>query len=151
VRELFFETETILPASRAEVFDFFSKAENLGRITPPWLHFRIRSPLPIAMREGTLIDYTIRLHGLPMRWRTRITLWDPPFRFVDEQIKGPYRQWMHEHSFYEIAERQTKMRDAVRYALPFFPLGMAAWPFVRAEIAGVFAYRRQSIAQIFPG
>src|SRR5262245_30647337 len=116
VRE--FRSELWLPVGSAELFPFFATPANLGAITPPWFHLKIVTPQPIAMCEGALIDYRMRVHGLPMRWRTRINLWQPPCRFVDEQIHGPYRQWIHEHTF-EAHEQGTLARDIVRYAVPF--------------------------------
>jgi hypothetical protein len=101
------ETETTIPASRKNVFAFFSDASNLGRLTPPSLGLRILTPLPIRMGEGALIDYRILLRGLPMRWRTRICRWNPPFEFIDEQLKGPYRRWIHHHTFEERDSRTS--------------------------------------------
>ena len=144
-----FEIETLLEAPRGEVFPFFADATNLARLTPPSLGFHIRTPTPILMHEGTLIDYTIRLHGFPMRWRTRISRWNPPFEFIDEQLKGPYRIWIHHHTFEETPSGHTLMRDTVRYALPLPPFGQVALPFVRAEIRGIFAYREKVIREIF--
>ena len=144
------ETETMIPAGREEVFAFFSDANNLMRITPPALHFRIVTPAPIVMREGALIDYVIRLRGVPMRWRTRINKWNPPFEFIDEQLKGPYRTWVHHHSFTETEDGRTLMRDAVSYSLPFGMLGWVALPFVRREIEGIFRYRAKVIGEVFP-
>ncbi|MBW2495271.1 MAG: SRPBCC family protein [Deltaproteobacteria bacterium] len=134
--------------SRAEVFDFFARAENLGRITPPWLHFRIRSALPIQMRVDARIDYTIRLAGVPLRWRTRITAWEPERRFVDVQERGPYALWEHTHLF-EPRESGVLMTDRVRYALPLGWLGRATCALaVRSALASIFDYRYQSIRAI---
>jgi len=129
----------------SETFDFFARAENLGRITPPWLHFRIRSQLPIQMRVDARIDYTIRLAGIPLRWRTRIAAWEPERRFVDIQERGPYALWEHTHLF-EPGESGVLMTDQVRYALPLGWLGRAANTLaVRAALASIFDYRFQTI------
>jgi ligand-binding SRPBCC domain-containing protein len=144
-----FATDTEIPAPREEVFSFFSDAANLMRITPPTLGFEILTPQPILMRAGALIDYRIRLRGVPMRWRTHICDWNPPYGFADEQLKGPYRLWLHRHSFRETPDGTTVMRDVVRYALPFPPLGEIALPFVRAEIRGIFEFRSRVILKEF--
>src|SRR3954468_5820724 len=94
-----FKSEIWLSAEIEKVFEFFSDAANLDALTPAWLHFNIVSETPIQMREGALINYKLRVRGFPIRWRTRINIWNPPHRFVDEQIRGPYRQWIHEHTF----------------------------------------------------
>ena len=143
------ETETTIPASRQSVFGFFSDASNLERLTPPSLGFQILTPLPIRMEEGALIDYRILVRGLPIRWRTRVCRWNPPFEFIDEQFKGPYRKWIHHHTFEETDSKMTCMRDRVRYALPFAPFGDMALPFVRAELRGIFDFRRKAILEIF--
>ncbi|WP_309398357.1 SRPBCC family protein [Cerasicoccus maritimus] len=141
-------TELTLPLPRDELFEFFSQAENLEKITPNELGFRILTPLPIAMRQDVVIDYRIRLHGLPMRWRTLIPVWQPPVEFVDEQIKGPYKTWIHRHSFEELGPRETRMTDYVRYELPFTPLGDLAYPFIKRQVEGIFRHRNEVIPQL---
>lgn len=133
-----FQSELWLPLPPEELFPFFADAANLDAITPPWLHFQIVTPLPIVMREGTLIDYRLRVRGVPLRWRTRISAWQPPHRFVDEQLRGPYRQWIHEHTF-EPHESGTLARDHVRYAVPLDWL-LHRW-FVRPDIERIFRFR----------
>ena len=142
------EAEQWLPAPRDRVFAFFADAANLESITPPWLNFGILTPLPIAMQAGTLIDYRLRMRGLPMRWRTLISTWDPPFRFVDEQLHGPYRQWIHTHTFAE-QSGGTRCHDRVDYAVPGGALINRL--FVRREVEAIFAYRRQALQGRFPG
>jgi len=143
-----FKSELWLPLPPAGLFPFFGNAANLNAITPPWLNFRILTPPPIAMREGTLIDYRLRVHGLPLRWRTRISAWQPPHRFVDEQLRGPYRLWIHEHTF-EPRNRGTLARDLVRYAVPFDWL-THRW-FVRRDIEKIFAVRQEALRRRFGG
>lgn len=135
-----------LPLDR--VFAFFSEVANLGKITPPELKFRILGPLPIEMHEGSLIDYEIRLFALPMRWRTLISSWDPPFSFVDEQLKGPYRQWIHTHGFHPEADGSTRIEDEVLFRLPIWPLGEVAWPVVRLQLTRIFRYRQATIRRL---
>lgn len=140
------EREQFLPRPPDEAFEFFSDAHNLEAITPPSLRFRIVTPGPIEMREGTLIEYRLRLRGLPLRWLTRIDAWEPGRRFVDRQLHGPYRVWHHTHSF-EPAGGGTMMRDVVRYALPLGAVGgLVNLLAVRRELDHIFDFRREAIA-----
>ncbi|NBV24454.1 MAG: CDP-paratose 2-epimerase [Proteobacteria bacterium] len=141
-----FRTELWLPLPPAEVFPFFSDIGNLDAITPPWLHFHIVTPSPVVVTEGAMIDYRLRLHGFPLRWRTRINVWRPPHRFVDEQVRGPYRQWIHEHTF-EAHEGGTLARDLVRYAVPMDWL-VHRW-LVRPDIERIFQYRTEVLRKHF--
>ena len=131
-----------------QVFDFFSNAENLQALTPPFLGFRILSDLPIEMREGARIEYSIRLFGIPLRWSTLISTWEPGVRFVDEQKKGPYALWHHTHEF--IARgNTTEMRDVVRYKEPLGFLGsIAHFLFVRRTLDKIFDFRRDAVRNI---
>ena len=147
--EHLFTTKQILARPVEAVFPFFAEAANLGRITPPELEFEILSPQPIAMKEGALIDYRIRLGGVPMRWRTEIVRWNPPGEFVDVQRRGPYAQWIHRHTFTDLPGGRTQMEDEVRYRLPLGPLGLLALPFVKREIARIFAHRRRAVGELF--
>ncbi len=142
-----YESELVLPRARGEVFPFFADAHNLERITPPFLRFRVRTPRPIEMKEGTLIDYSLRLRGLPLRWRTRIGAWEPGSRFVDEQVRGPYRRWVHTHTF-EDHPGGTLCRDRVEYAFLGDRL-VHSW-LVRREVERIFAYRAEALRKIFP-
>ena len=146
VRE--FQTELWLPLPPEELFLFFADVENLDAITPPWLNFRVVTPPPIEMREGALIDYKLRVRGIPLRWRTRINVWQPPHRFVDEQLRGPYRRWIHEHTF-EARDGGTLARDYVRYAVPF-DLLLHRW-LVRADVEKIFAFRQEALRARFGG
>lgn len=133
-----------LPLGIEEVFSFFSDAGNLHVLTPAELGFRILTPRPIEMGEGTLIDYALRLHGVPLSWRSRISSWRPPHRFVDEQVRGPYASWIHEHRFEEV-DGGTVVTDAVRYRLPLHPLSLPVLPFVRVQLRRIFAFRESAL------
>ena len=141
-----FHSELWLPLPPQKLFPFFADAANLDAITPPWLRFRIVTPPPIQMREGALIDYRLRVRGVPLRWRTRISAWQPPHRFVDEQIRGPYRQWIHEHTF-EPRDGGTLARDAVRYAV--FGGRLINALFVQRDVERIFRFRQEKLSQLF--
>ena len=132
------ETNLWLPRGRTEVFEFFGDVRNLQKITPDWLDFSILTPPPIQLRSGTRIDYKLKVHGLPVRWQTEITAWEPPLRFVDVQRKGPYRRWVHEHLF-EKRDGGTLVQDRVSY----LPLGgrLINWLFVQRDVRRIFEHR----------
>jgi len=144
-----FEAEQWLPRPLEEVFAFFSDARNLEAITPPWLQFHVLTPQPIMMGAGTLIDYRLRVRGLPLRWQSEITAWEAPRRFIDEQRRGPYRQWLHEHLF---AERDggTLVRDRIDYAVPGGPLAplLHRW-WVGPDVQTIFAFRHRQLEERF--
>jgi ligand-binding SRPBCC domain-containing protein len=146
-REQLFVTNTTLPLPIESVFAFFSDAANLARITPPSMGFRIVSPQPIDMHAGTLLDYRVRVLGVPLRWRSLISAWDPPRRFVDEQVHGPYRRWVHEHRFTPVAGG-TRVDDRVAYELPRLPFASLALPLVRRQLAAIFRYRESALRAI---
>ncbi len=138
-----------LDGTPEEVFPFFADAHNLEAITPPLLRFRVITPAPIAMHEGTLIEYRLRIHSAPVRWRTRIMEWQPPQRFVDTQISGPYALWHHTHTFEAQPDGRTLMTDTVRYAIGFGPLGRLAHRlFVRRDVERIFDHRSAVIPEL---
>jgi ligand-binding SRPBCC domain-containing protein len=145
-----YRTEIELPLGIEEVFVFFADPRNLERITPPELSFEILTPEPLEIREGTLIDYRLRLFGVAFRWRARISAWAPPDRFVDEQMEGPYKLWIHEHLF-AARNGSTVIQDEVQYRLPFWPVGELAYPGVRAEVERIFRFRRDAIRRALLG
>jgi ligand-binding SRPBCC domain-containing protein len=143
-------SELLVARDRSEVFAFFADAGNLEALTPPWLKFQIDTPLPIAMEAGALIDYRLRVRGIPIAWRTRIVEWVPEEYFIDEQIKGPYRVWLHRHDFHEV-DGGTLVRDTVE----FVPRGgrliapLVARLFVGRDVRKVFAFRRSELQKRF--
>jgi len=138
--------EVTIPRPLGEVFPFFSDARNLELLTPSWLRFEVLTPDPIEMHTGALIDYRLRLRGFPIRWRTEITAWEPPHRFVDEQIRGPYRAWIHEHTFEALGD-QTIARDHVRY--DHVGGRLVNKLLVGRDVDKIFAYRQQKMLEIF--
>ena len=139
-------TEMFVRLPREEVFEFFSDARELGRITPSWVNFRMLTPTPVDMHEGTLLDYKIRLHGVPIKWRTEICVWEPCSRFVDQQVRGPYKKWYHEHIF-ESVEGGTLVKDNVHYIVPF-----GDWVnrlFVQPDLEKIFRFRHDMLHEIF--
>ncbi|MEL7473125.1 MAG: SRPBCC family protein [Planctomycetota bacterium] len=142
------EKEIWLAAPLETVFDFFSDAHNLEEITPPILKFRVLTPRPIPMEQGTLIDYKLSLRGFPMKWRTRIAVWEPPRRFVDMQLRGPYRWWHHTHTF-ESHNGGTRCKDIVEYQHLGGPIIDKL--LVRPDVEKIFAYREQKMVELFGG
>jgi ligand-binding SRPBCC domain-containing protein len=141
--------ELLVPRPLSEVFEFFSRAENLQRVTPPWLHFTMRTPTPIQMGPGAVIEYSIRVRGIPLRWRTLIESLNPPHQFVDVQAKGPYKLWRHTHTFAQVPGG-TMISDHVEYELPFGIIGRLVNRLqVSRDLAKVFDYRSDQVLRIF--
>lgn len=140
------ETALVLPRSRESLFEFFGDAFQLETITPPWLQFKVLTPAPVDVSAGTLIDYRLKLHGIPIRWQSRIKAWKPPFRFIDEQTRGPYRQWHHEHLFEE-ADDGTLCRDVVDYEV--FGGRVIDALLVRRDLYTIFEYRQRKMIELF--
>ncbi len=141
-----FEQECLIPAPLDRAFAFFSDATNLARITPPQLGLRVLTPTPIPMKAGTEITYRIRVRGIPLRWTSRITVWEPGKRFIDEQLRGPYKLWVHEHRF-EATPNGTRMFDHVRYSTPMDWL-VHRW-LVAPDIKRIFEHRTRVILEVF--
>jgi ligand-binding SRPBCC domain-containing protein len=141
--------ELTIDLPRAEVFGFFSDAGNLEKITPSDLGFNILTPQPIEMREGALIEYKLSLNGFPLKWKTVISKWDPPHEFVDEQLSGPYKQWIHRHTFTELGPDKTLIEDEVKYRLPFEPFGDIAHFIVEGQLKKIFDYREKAVRDYF--
>jgi ligand-binding SRPBCC domain-containing protein len=137
--------ETIIKKPIEIVFDFFSKAENLNLITPPHLQFKIITPLPIKISKGTIIDYSLKLYGFPFKWKTEIKEWEPPFKFVDAQLKGPYLRWVHQHTFFQDGNN-TIMIDNVEYLSPGWIIEpLIHGLFVKKNVENIFDYRKTGI------
>lgn len=131
-----------------QAFAFYGNSDNLEPLTPPWLHFEVTTPRPLTLQPGALLDYKLKLHGVPVRWTTLIETWEPPLRFVDSQAKGPYSLWEHTHEFEPDGGGATIIHDRVRYAIPLGPLGtIAHWLFVRRDLERIFDYRRDAVAK----
>ena len=146
MKTFLFQTRQTLEHPLAEVFEFFSDAHNLAMITPPWLHFEVLTPAPIEMVSGTRIDYKLKLRGIPIRWQSEITEWNPPYSFADEQRRGPYRLWRHTHTFDE-TENGVIVGDSVEYAV--WGNALIDKLFVRPDIEKIFAYRSEQLEDIF--
>ncbi len=141
--------EQRLPGTPEEVFGFFADAKNLEAITPPLLRFTVLTPGPIEMRVGALIQYRLRVHGLPVSWLTSIQAWEPPHRFVDVQLKGAYALWHHTHTFEADGPEHTRMTDVVRYAIGFGTFGeLAHRLFVQRDVERIFEHRAQVIGPL---
>ena len=144
---LSFEQQVARP--RPEVFDFFSRAENLEILTPPWLNFKILDVKPQPVQQGTLINYSLRVHGVPLRWTSEIVEWKPPRHFVDLQLRGPYKLWRHEHRFEE-RDGGTLISDTINLALPLGLLGQLAYKIkVKSDIEEIFTFRKEKIRALF--
>jgi len=143
------ETTQTLPGPPEAVFPFFADARNLEAITPPLLRFRVVTPEPIEMRVGTLIQYRLRLHGVPVNWLTTIQAWEPPHRFVDVQLRGPYALWHHTHELEPDGPDRVVMHDTVRYAIGFGALGeLAHRLLVARDLDAIFAFRRDAVLRL---
>ncbi|MYC75227.1 SRPBCC family protein [Candidatus Poribacteria bacterium] len=146
MKTFLFKSQQTIKKPLTEVFDFFSDAHNLAMITPPWLHFEVLTPAPIEMVIGTRIDYRLKLRGIPIRWQSEITEWNPPYTFADEQRRGPYRLWQHTHIFDETKDGVV-VGDVVEYAV--WGDGLVNKFFVRPDIEKIFAYRTEQLDEIF--
>jgi ligand-binding SRPBCC domain-containing protein len=143
-----FQSELWLPIPRDEAFAFYANAHNLETITPPWLRFSVLTPAPVDIDVGTVIDYRLRLRGLPIRWQSEIVAWDPPRLFVDVQVRGPYRRWQHEHRFSE-QDGGTLVGDLVEYEVPGGRLVDRV--LVRPDLERIFAFRREALVRLLTG
>lgn len=139
--------EMVVDLPRDEVFPFFADAMQLEKITPPFLNFSVLTQQPIEMAKGLLLDYKLFLHRIPIKWRTEIAAWDPPYRFVDTQLRGPYKRWYHEHTFEELEGNKTLVKDSVHY----IPRGgsLVHRFFVKPDLLKIFGYRQKRLKEIF--
>lgn len=137
---------TLVRRPVSEVFGFFANAHNLDLLTPDYLRFKVLTPDPIVMRAGTVLDYRLRLHGVPLLWQSEITVWEPPYRFVDEQRKGPYRWWVHDHRFVD-NEDETEIVDRVHYGVPGG--GLVHRMFVARDLRSIFEHRALRLRGVF--
>ena len=141
-----FESQLWLPQARDQIFKFFADPRNLERLTPEWLRFEILTPTAIEIRQGTLLDYRLRLRGIPLRWQSEIQVWQPPHRFIDRQTRGPYSLWVHEHTFTE-KDNGTLVGDKVEYAVPGGRLVQKF--FVAPDLERIFHYRHRVLEELF--
>jgi ligand-binding SRPBCC domain-containing protein len=143
------ERKQIVPGDIAGIFRFFEDPKNLETITPPWMHFEVRSSTDERVRRGTEIAYRLRWQIFPMTWRSRISEYEEGELFADEMLQGPYKRWCHHHLFTEV-DGGVEVRDIVEYELPFGPLGRLVHTMaVRAQLEAIFQYRHDAIARIF--
>jgi hypothetical protein len=145
------EARQLVRRPLAEVWPFFERPENLQAITPGWLSFQILTPSPVSMHEGAVIDYRLRLFGLPVAWRTRITRHEPGVAFVDEQERGPFALWRHLHEFHA-HPAGTLVLDRVDHRPPLGALGtLAELVFVQRLVERTFRFRQERIAALLEG
>ena len=145
------ERSQIVPISIGEAFEFFSTPRNLERLTPDIVHFQFLKAPPAKVSPGTILEYRLRIYGVPVKWRTRIESVESPFRFIDVQEKGPYARWRHTHSFREVDSGHTEIRDQVEFAMPLGPLGEVAYRILVARsLRQIFDYREAALLQLFP-
>ena len=139
----------VINQSIDKVFSFFSKPENLEIITPKYLNFKIITPVPINMVVGQLIDYKLKIHSFPIKWTSLISHYDPPYSFVDEQVRGPYALWHHTHLFKE-QENGTLIEDQIKYQIPFSIFGkLLNFTFIKRDLENIFNYREKTISRLF--
>jgi ligand-binding SRPBCC domain-containing protein len=145
------ERTQVVPIPIHAAFDFFSDPRNLQRLTPDTVHFQFLKAPPEKVSPGTVLEYRLRLWGVPVKWRTRIEIVEAPTRFIDVQDKGPYAMWRHTHSFRELDANRTEIRDAVDFAMPLGPLGEIAYRLmVAGSLRQIFDYRADALRQLFP-